>query len=76
MQKRFTPSTLKSRTDARATSKVGAADSAAALIAERRKFIRPLPVPEVRESDTDSAWATFDALSGTVGSKNNDSSQV
>jgi hypothetical protein len=76
MQKRFTPSTLKSSTDARATSKAVAADSAAALIAERRKFIRPLPVPEVRESDTDSAWATFDALSGTVGSKNSDSSQV
>ena len=32
-------------------------------IAERRKFIRPLPVPLAEESDRDSAWATFQELS-------------
>jgi len=31
-------------------------------LTERRKFIRPLPVPEVVESDGDSAWGTFQAL--------------
>jgi hypothetical protein len=32
-------------------------------LAERRRFIRPLPVPDVVESDGDSDWATFQALS-------------
>jgi len=31
-------------------------------LTERRKFIRPLPVPEVLESDGDSAWGAFQAL--------------
>ena len=31
-------------------------------IAERRHFIRPLPVPEAVESDGDTDWATFQNL--------------
>jgi hypothetical protein len=31
-------------------------------IAERRHFIRPLPVPDAVESDGDTDWATFQAL--------------
>jgi hypothetical protein len=31
-------------------------------IAERRHFIRPLPVPDAFESDGDTDWATFQAL--------------
>lgn len=54
---------VKSKPGKSATSAV---TGASVLIAERRKFIRPLPVPEVREVDTDSAWAKFDALSGEV----------
>jgi len=29
---------------------------------ERRSLVRPLPVPDVVESDADSAWSTFQAL--------------
>ena len=32
-------------------------------LSERRRFIRPLPVPEAVESDGESDWATFQALS-------------
>jgi hypothetical protein len=38
------------------------AQSADLGIAERRKFIRPLPVPVVVESQGDTDWATFQAL--------------
>jgi hypothetical protein len=31
-------------------------------LAERRHFIRPLPVPDAVESDGDTDWATFQAL--------------
>ncbi len=29
---------------------------------ERREYIRPLPTPEVLESDSEADWATFQAL--------------
>ncbi len=32
-------------------------------LSERRNFIRPLPVPHAVESDGESDWATFQALS-------------
>jgi hypothetical protein len=38
------------------------AKSADLHVAERRQFIRPLPVPEAVESDGDTDWATFQAL--------------
>jgi len=31
-------------------------------LTERRRLIRPLPVPDVEESDRDSVWGTFQAL--------------
>jgi hypothetical protein len=33
-------------------------------LAERRKLIRPLPAPEAVESEGDTDWALFQALSG------------
>lgn len=38
------------------------AKSADLGIIERRQFIRPLPTPHVRESDSDTDWAAFQAL--------------
>lgn len=36
----------------------------ASVIAERRKFPRELPKPDVVELDSDSAWQAFQATSG------------
>jgi hypothetical protein len=35
-------------------------------IAERRHFIRPLPVPDAVESDRDTDWDTFQTLNSEL----------
>jgi hypothetical protein len=56
----------KSGTNADAVAKVDPPHSDDLGIAERRHFIRPLPVPDAVESDGDTDWDTFQTLNSEL----------
>ena len=50
-------------TDSKADAKANAAPKLDQGLSERRRVVRTLPVPEAQESEGDTDWALFQALS-------------